>query len=362
MTALTEVDMSSVPGCCSLKKLGTVNSEIFKYKDGSFDMDRIRIVYQTVKYRYDSILKGEKDLSDPLYVFIKPEAHKESKLSEGRLRLIAGVSLIDNLIDRVLFRKMVKDIQNRCGDHPIAVGWSPVVGSVPFHMWNGDSDSWFSADKSHWDWSVQKWLVDVIKHVLQLMAPDAPKWWVDLVNYRFVELFNSPIWEFQDGYRVKQKKPGIIKSGCYLTIWINSIGQLILHHLVCDRLKISLNLSFMCLGDDTIQILDPVDEEKYVGELENLGFVVKVQRSSVPEFCGFHIHQYFHVPAYVSKHIFLLRHLSLDPEIASATLASYQLLYANHPTMLRLVRDLAKRRCLPHAFVRNIDLQKIQYP
>jgi hypothetical protein len=353
--------MNSVPGLCILRKLGSVNKDVFKYKDGVFDLERLRVIYWAVRSRFNDILEGQGG-ADNLYVFVKPEPTKISKIKEGRLRLIAGVSLIDSLVDRILMRHIVKKIQDGLGTHPIAVGWSPVVGSHTFHALMGNHDSWFSSDKSHWDWSLQKWHLDAILTIFKLMVKDPPAWWLKAIEFRFKALFEEPIWEFQDGMRIVQKEPGIMKSGCYLTIWLNSIGQIFLHHLASIQLDIPLDYPFQCLGDDTIQYLPEEYEQAYDDAMKSYGFTTRTQRTKIPEFVGFHIHRHFHVPAYLSKHVFLLRHLDLDADMAASVLASYQLMYANHPTMIKHVRDLIRKRNLPQAFVSDVNLNRIQYP
>ena len=41
-------------------------------------------------------------LCDPIRVFVKNEPHSSKKLEEGRVRLIMSVSIVDQLVERVL--------------------------------------------------------------------------------------------------------------------------------------------------------------------------------------------------------------------------------------------------------------------
>lgn len=353
------LDMSSIPGACILRQLGTTNREVFQYdpETQTISQERFLLVYGTLVERINSLFDSV--ISDPIYTFIKPEPHKLTKIQEGRYRIISGVSLIDNLVDRILFQKLVEKIMENLGRHPIAVGWNPIVGSQTFYAVMGHHDQYLSLDKSHWDWSVHPWLIEAVKKVLKGLVPLAPSWWSFLVDQRFEALFGCPTWEFQDGSSIIQRQPGIMKSGCYMTIWINSIAQLLIHNYVSSLLFIP-KTPIWVLGDDTIQVLDADLISPYLQQLRVLGFSVRFELTTIPEFCGFHIHRYYHVPSYIDKHSFLLRHLSRDPEIAESTLRSYQLLYCNDKKTLAKIREIVLRRNLPRALFSDDLMAMIQ--
>nr|UGO57602.1 MAG: hypothetical protein 1 [Riboviria sp.] len=357
--SLQEIEMSSIPGACLLRQLGTTNGQVFKYdsETNTVCVERFTLVWNVVRDRISNLM--EETTADPLYAFIKPEPHKVEKILEGRLRLIAGVSGIDSFVDRILFRELVKSMTNRLGRTPIAVGWTPVTGAQAFYSYLGHHDKWLSMDKSHWDWSVHPWLLDAVKRVLKNFVPMRPRWWSILVDRRFEALFNEPVWEFQDGTQIRQREPGIMKSGCYLTIWINSISQLIIHNYITVINNIP-PYPIWALGDDTIQHLPDEYVSDYKDALVDLGYKVKCVESAIPEFCGFHILRYAHVPAYNHKHSFLLRHLTWNKEDAISTLRSYQLLYCNEKPILAKIRELARSRNLPQAIFKDEFMAMIQ--
>lgn len=99
--ALNDLDMDSVPGNCSLNRLGTTNREVFKYDGENYDPERVSLVRLAVWDRFNNLVSGNLQC-DPIKVFVKQEPHKRKKLDEGRLRLISSVSLIDTIIDRIL--------------------------------------------------------------------------------------------------------------------------------------------------------------------------------------------------------------------------------------------------------------------
>lgn len=343
--AIKDVDLKSIPGWCVLRTLGTTNREILKVdENGAYDLERLRMVVGVVKQRWMNL-----DSSDPIYAFVKPEPHKAKKIAEGRLRLISGISLIDSLIDRLLFMKWTKLMMVNLTNTPIVIGWTP-INAVQFHyMMGGQHSKYLDVDKSAWDWSLKPWILEMVKQVLCGLT-SAPSWWVERVNKRFEFLFDSPIWKFQDGTIIKQQLPGIMKSGCYMTIWINSIGQLLLHHLAMARSGIAMHTPLV-VGDDTTQPYYDEDIQSYLQEIINLGFVIKPTVGPVAEFCGFKFPGFKSLPAYKSKHQFLLRHLTLDDDIAVQTLQSYQLLYYNDKHALNKIRTLALSRGLPQAVV-----------
>jgi hypothetical protein len=361
MESVLDVDLNSIPGHCVLKEFGTTNRDVFNVdKDGCYDLQRLLLIRNIVYRRFTSL-----EISDPIYVFVKPEPHKKTKLEEGRLRLISGVSLVDSLVDRILFKKLVDGIMSRLTKTPITVGWSPLRVNIFNMMMEKNStrqmkDSvYLCVDKSSWDWTVHPWLIDMVKTVLTSLVADAPAWFIQKVNKRFNYLFCNPEWKFQDGTIITQKQPGIMKSGCYLTIWINSISQLLIHHISLIMNSIP-PCPFLCLGDDTIQVMESdFDKERYLATLRSLGFSLKVHELKDPEFAGFIFRGLHFYPAYEAKHQFLLRHLTTDTEVAAQTLASYQLLYANDTDRLVKIRKLARDLDLPIAIVPDQRLHEI---
>lgn len=353
LKCVKDVDLNSIPGYCVLRNFGSTNRQVFNVDmSGSYDLERLLLIRDLVWDRFEELAE-----SDPIYAFGKPEPHKINKIREGRYRIISAVSLLDSLCDRLLFMPLLTKIKKSITNTPVAVGWSPIF-PVPFHhMMGGHHDSYLAIDKSSWDWTVQPWLLDAVKGVLLEMV-SAPSWWRSHVSKRFQHLFGNPVWKFQDGVEIVQAEPGIMKSGCYLTIWINSISQLILHHLAVGMLSIEPG-KILALGDDTIQVLSPEHDNRYVETLSNMGFTIKSHRTKVPEFCGFHFHKFKFVPAYGPKHQFLLRHLTEDPEEAKQVLQSYQLLYMHDERKLKAIRKLASELGLSDAYVSDQRLRMI---
>lgn len=339
--ALEEIDPKSTPGYCILSVYGTTNGEILKWDGFAYDPERVRMFKEVVYYRFQQLLNGE-NVADDIKVFVKQEPHKLKKLAEGRVRLISAVSLIDSTVDRILFGWLGRAVLNSVGYTPCLVGWSPVRGGwIPFQdRFRGKPTN--CLDKEAWDWTVTDWLVDVwLEVVLELGLGHAP-WWADMVRLRFKILFEDCVFRFEDGTRVRQGTKGIMKSGCFLTIILNSLGQSILHYAAMQRMGHALNYREpLVLGDDTVQEAVP-ELELYVQHLEQLGARVKGAKvMHFVEFAGFAYDGQFCYPAYWQKHLFNMAHSDNLREM----LPNYQYLYVHEPVMYEFICRVAREVC-----------------
>lgn len=357
---LNDLEYTSTPGHCAFSRYGATNGEALGY-------DCLR---QCVSAEREAKLRqmvwariNEPSFSDPIKLFIKPEPHKISKLQDRRYRLISSVSLIDQCVDKFLFLPLASRIQKVAYQMktPVFIAWSPLKGGHYLLARRfSDVTKYVCIDKSAWDWSVPEWMIKLILVVLKRLAIDAPEWWHELVDARFECLFGNPEYVFSDFGRVIQPVRGIIKSGCYLTIIINSIGQILLHAAACytNNTPEVLPTLRAVLGDDSCQeYFDGV--EAYVSTVEKFGFSCKVQVLDHLDFAGFYYLDGKFFPSYVSKHLFKLRHLSNDDYIARMTLLNFQLLYVNEPEMLALVRAIAEVRGYPDVIVPDVRLLAI---
>lgn len=101
------------------------------------------------------------NLFDPVQLFIKNEPHKNAKIVTGKLRLISGVSLVDQIITRALCgsqnRSEINEWQT-CASKP-GLGLDDdslkVLSASIKQML--DFNPIAETDISGWDWSVQEW-------------------------------------------------------------------------------------------------------------------------------------------------------------------------------------------------------------
>lgn len=276
---------------------------------------------------------SQQPLADPISVFVKPEPHKRAKLDEGRLRLISAVSFVDTMVDRVIFGWLSDKVLTNVGQTPVMVGWSPVYG-----QWRAFRARFgkriLCVDKSSWDWTVQKWLIDACLRLIEHLAFGADEWLVALFRARFKLLFEQPTYIFRDGSTVQQADAGVMKSGCYLTIILNSLCQLLMHAVVAPEEPLPF-----ALGDDTAQ-RPPEDTEGYIAKLNNLGAKCKPELLDDVEFAGFKMSQNSCVPAYRAKHLFRMEFVNHLGDY----LRAMQMLYASDKPSLRLFQRIALNR------------------
>lgn len=328
--------MSSSPGLCQFSVFGTTNGDVFNYENEKCDPERVEMVKLAVMSRMQMMMQGTVTYDD-INVFIKPEPHKVAKIREGRWRLISAVSLIDTMIDRILLGWLTRQALNTVGRTPCLAGWSPMRGGWRYMWHRFGNKPVVCLDKSSWDWTVQPYLVDLWLEFLLELPIGATVEWKHLLRCRFEALFRSPVFQFKDGTRVTQGVCGIMKSGCYLTLLLNSVGQSMAHYLAMIRCSLSPYLCQpVCIGDDTVQEEVP-DLEAYVRALQSVGAKIKGAKvRNWVEFAGFAFAKDTCVPAYWRKHLFSLQYGDL-----ALKLESYQYLYANEPVMFRLISDLA---------------------
>lgn len=344
MKAVDEIDPTSIPGCCLLQKYGSINRDVLKittddHGNRTYDPCRLQLLKELSMARYKKVLEGELD-ADPLKVFVKQEPHKLEKLKEGRYRLIMGVSLIDTVVDRIIFGEMLRNAASPTNvlRTPCAVGWAPNRGGwrfISLYTHNG-----FSIDRKAWDWTVNEWLIQIWEQFIKDMHPDHPSWWSNLVSRRFTCLFYIARFSFPDGQLIQQGTPGIMKSGCLLTLLLNSVGQTVLHCLAQLRLgKDPYDNIPISMGDDTLQ--RPFNSmELYAEELAKMALIKEAEYThNYSEFIGFIFTKTGFYPAYWKKHLFQLRHL--DQSVMRETLISYQMLWYHEPNMLKFIRGIA---------------------
>jgi len=297
-----------------------------------YDPGKLEEFDELVKQRCEQLLSGD-DYADNLKVFIKLEPHKTQKLIDGRLRLISAVSLIDAMVDRIIFGWLHRKIMENFGQTPIMIGWTPLNGG--WRLIDYNKNNVVCVDKSSWDWTMQPWITDSIERVVLELGEYLPSEAKELIRVRFRLLFEKAKFEFLDSTVAEQRGRGIMKSGCFMTIAFNSIAQLLLHAVTNLQNGKDLSPWPKCLGDDTIQPRME-DLDTYVATMSKLGVKLKVTEGEV-EFAGFRFAPTGVFPSYIAKHMFKLKYTNNLPE----ELEAYQLLYGHSPYMTDILRKIA---------------------
>lgn len=314
--SLLRLDMSSSPGYPYMRK-GTTNSDYFRNGDGSWREEVVNYVWEIVQQRLEM---GHK--ADPIRLFVKQEPHSIKKIDNKRYRLISSVSVVDQIIDHMLFGDLNDLLIENWMYVPSKVGWSYLHGG--WKMMPPNNKGWVAIDKSAWDWTVQLWMVDLVlmaRLKLCVSNSEIKNTWYQKALYRYRQLYLEAVFITSGGLVLKQIAKGVQKSGCVNTIADNSMMQYLLHLRVSYEMGID-PLSIMCMGDDTFQ-QEPADLSLY---LQNLGqFCLVKQAEQRVEFAGFRFLGYRIEPSYLAKHAFNL--LFLNPKYEKDVGLSYSLMY-----------------------------------
>uniref|UniRef100_A0AAT9JNT4 RNA-dependent RNA polymerase n=1 Tax=Reticulitermes chinensis sobeli-like virus 1 TaxID=3133519 RepID=A0AAT9JNT4_9VIRU len=338
-----DLDWTSSPGYPYLLNAPT-NGSFFQVQNGVPSREAKHRVWQVLSQR---LLDGS---CDPIRLFIKPEPHKVSKLETGRYRLISAVSVVDQIIDSMLFGEMNQNMVEHCLEIPSKFGWSPYVGG-----WKVVPQKGLAIDKSSWDWTMQGWLFQVILELrsrLCLTMGEPLKEWQRLATWRYKCLFGHPEFILSNGLVLSQVHPGVMKSGCVNTIADNSIAQVVLHLRVCLEMGIPAGWIWT-MGDDTLQESLP-QEGEYLAHLSRY-CIVKESTHKI-EFAGHQFRVDSIEPSYFAKHCFNLLHA--DPLVVPDLAVSYALLYhksKKRDFIHRVIRELGGIPASPRMIAQIYD-------
>lgn len=318
------LDKQSSPGYPYLLAAPT-NAIMLGWDGSNYNLEKVDRLWEMVQARLQVLKQGITD-SDPIRLFIKQEVHKQKKLDEEMYRLISSVSLVDQVIDHLLDDHMNEAMIDNWDLIPAKGGWSPF--SNGWMMFSNRTN--LSLDKRGWDWSAQLYLVGIVFDVrvrLCQTGGEPFELWKQLTAVRYRCLYIEPTFVTTGGILLKQKYPGVVKSGSVKTFSDNSLMQEALHYLSCIRAGIEPGFIYTC-GDDTNQE-DMPDEElkRYLSELSQLCHVKSWVRAN--EFGGMRFKGRVVDPLYHGKHAYNLLHMK--PGVELEMLNSYVLLYHRSP-------------------------------
>nr|QOY46916.1 RNA-dependent RNA polymerase [Turnip yellows virus] len=225
-------------------------------------------------------------LCDPIRLFVKGEPHKQAKLDEGRYRLIMSVSLVDQLVARVLFQNQNKReialwraIPSKPGfglstDEQVldfVKGLARQVGTTTTEVVANWKNYLTPTDCSGFDWSVADWMLHDDMIVRNRLTIDLNPV-TERLRSCWLRCVSNSVLCLSDGTLLAQTHPGVQKSGSYNTSSSNS--------------RIRVMAAFhtgaawaMAMGDDALES-NPADLAAY----KRLGF--KVEVSGQLEFCS----------------------------------------------------------------------------
>ncbi|UIX27226.1 RNA-dependent RNA polymerase [Cotton bunchy top virus 2] len=225
-------------------------------------------------------------LCDPIRLFVKGEPHKQAKLDEGRYRLIMSVSLVDQLVARVLFQNQNKReialwraIPSKPGFGLSTDGQTREFIEILANQTSTTPDDvvgrWreflVPTDCSGFDWSVADWmLTDELEVRNRLTVHNNAL--TQRLRACWLRCISNSVLCLSDGSLLAQRVAGVQKSGSYNTSSSNSrIRVMAAYHCGASWA--------MAMGDDALESVD-TNLEAY----KSLGF--KVEVSGELEFCS----------------------------------------------------------------------------
>lgn len=267
---------------------------------------------------------------DPIKVFVKDEPHKPLKITEGRLRLISSMSVVDQIVERYMFGSMNNAEIKRWNEIPSKPGLS--LTDVGLRQISNYVHSWknkVSLDVSAWDWSFsgRDYATDFLYRSLATRCSIEN---MELM-WKRMRCLSLGAFVFYDGRVVFQEHPGIMKSGSYLTSSTNS-------HVACMLAYKAGAHKVMAMGDDVVADVDPNAHKSMIDYYYSTGRRLKVDSNEVMEFCS-HVFVNKPHPKDVSKMVCKLLS-NLDPMSIVARLANFKYEVRNSLTGMKIYRHV----------------------
>jgi len=220
---------------------------------------------------------------DPALPFIKSELHPPRKVSSGAWRIVQGCSLVDQLVERVIFSTPIAVIKSQYphSDAVVGIGFSDSMNEEFYNEVVRTMPEVISTDVSGWDRSLgRSYVVEAAESVIRSCVNACPHWTRAVRAH--AQLMTSPLFALPDGQAyvlVTRNSPGGMLSGSYLTTTYNTLSRL-------DASSLAGSVRAKAAGDDCLEVFPPgVD---IVQSYEDLGFTVRtdVHPPGVFEFCS----------------------------------------------------------------------------
>nr|QUS52504.1 polyprotein P2b [Cocksfoot mottle virus] len=191
----------------------------------------------------------KRGLCDPVRLFVKQEPHSRQKIEQGRFRLISSVSLVDQLVERMLFGPQNTTEIALWHSNPSKPGMGLSKASQVTLLWEDlarkhQTHPGAMADISGFDWSVQDWELwaDVS---MRIELGSFPALMAKAAISRFYCLMNATF-QLTNGELLTQELPGLMKSGSYCTSSSNSRIRCLMAELIGSPWCIAM-------GDDSVE-------------------------------------------------------------------------------------------------------------
>lgn len=282
VNAMAKLDPKSSPGYPYMR-LGRTNGEVLGAHASLIEDLAVRRLVDLWESDFDDLaaLSAQELVDcgycDPIRVFVKNELHGRLKVAQGRMRLIMSVSVVDQIVERVLNGAQNGAEINAWESIPSKPGMG--LGDEGLFTLEASFKSMkqpLSSDISGFDWSVSAWWLDCDARARALLTGLGR----DMHRKRALCLGRSLL-VFSDGVVWAQTEDGVQKSGSYNTSSTNSRIRFMLAALVARRGGWTGDACAM--GDDAVED-SPVDD--LAPAYQQLGFRLKEASRDI-EFCAY---------------------------------------------------------------------------
>jgi len=163
---------------------------------------------------------------DPIKVFIKDEPHKLSKITSGKLRIISGCSLVDQIKTRLLCKRQNKSEIANWESTPSKPGLGLhddgllIIEQVAREFFKHGKVA--ETDVSGWDWSVKDWELSMDAEARRRLAGARKGGLFDFLLRVHAHCVANSVFVTPDGCMFEQTIPGKQLSGDYNTSSTNS--------------------------------------------------------------------------------------------------------------------------------------------
>jgi hypothetical protein len=289
------VPLDSTPGV-PFHQLGNTNSQVLEHHRSFVESEVVESLIAAAVageslFKMSPVELVENGIRFPVRLFIKEEPHSMSKIRAGKLRLISGVALPDQVKERLLGGKQNEaeiGCWTTCTSRP-GVGLDDdsllAMASVFSDMLVDGPVC--SMDIRGWDWSVQEWELFMDAEARRRLMSAGKGSCADFFLRAQAYCVSNSVYVLPSGRMVCQVVPGVQLSGSYWTSSTNSrmrAGASLVARLMANQ-PIGPT-AHATMGDDSVERhLEGVKDA-----LERLGHVVKDvkigHRLSEIEFCS----------------------------------------------------------------------------
>lgn len=202
----------------------------------------------------------QKGFCDPVRVFVKNEPHKLHKVKEHMERLISSVSVVDQVIERLLhsFQNQKEIVDWPSNPSMPGMGLDDMKASQLVEVFSDQlaKTDIVSSDIGRYDWTVQAWDLEadlICRLRLGGVVTGSPLY---RAMYNRFHCLSLSVFATSRGTFYAQSKRGVMKSGCYITSSGDSRIRAINAHLVGADWSV-------CMGDDAVEAPSPNKQQMY---------------------------------------------------------------------------------------------------